>query len=636
MAAVGRKVGRHHIAFYRSWLLGLDLREIADRYLETGLDLRVARTTLQWVKDSIRQVSLRHGRHREARLLRLRLTHDLEGTYRALPSLEEFQEEHDPHGALRESELIRCYLEAYPEAAAPKARRRQRMIDRQIKALAWVEPLLTTSPVTDDPVQAWFDAAIACRLVSAGLTTIGLLMDCIRSRGYRWWTAVPRLGEKGATRIVSWLQGYEDALGVLPDQSLHPLRSIPAQQLVLHRDRGLAVVPLEAHSVTNDLAGSSGSNRFNGPPRIEARDDNQAILSWLASKAGSPNTARAYRKEAERMLLWAVMERGKALSDLSVEDCTAYRAWLGMLGRTEEMAWPYRLPQRQWIGRRNTPRHSNEWRPFDGPLSASSVRQALTIINGLFEWLVRVQYCAFNPWDAVGKAQLRQEAAPPEVEMTRAFSQGEWRYLIDTVQALPRDEASLRLGFVLHLAHSTGMRLSELVESQTGRIYTMPLRDQLGVRWMLKILGKGNKWRAAPLSDQVMTLLQEYLQVRGLHSAPFENAPTTPLIARIGANLPITPSALYKLLREVFQKSAATLEKSGRKQESKAFARASVHWLRHTCGSHLGAAGVPVNMIQSLLGHASLATTSIYTDADEEDLWRIVTHQERAGHAVEV
>lgn len=84
----------------------------------------------------------------------------------------------------------------------------------------------------------------------------------------------------------------------------------------------------------------------------------------------------------------AVIERGKALSDLNVEDCTAYRDWLSSLGRTQPDQWPFRLPQEDWIAPRNTPRFSSDWRPFDGALSASSVKHALTILAACLNgWL---------------------------------------------------------------------------------------------------------------------------------------------------------------------------------------------------------------------------------------------------------
>jgi site-specific recombinase XerD len=93
------------------------------------------------------------------------------------------------------------------------------------------------------------------------------------------------------------------------------------------------------------------------------------------------------------------------------------------------------------------------------------------------------------------------------------------------------------------------------------------------------------------------------------------------LISRLGSQDPVTGSALYKTLRTVFHQAAECLAADGKDQEAKAFRRATVHWLRHTCGAHLASSGVPVNLVQKLLGHASLATTSIYTETDDERLW---------------
>lgn len=618
MPCADRKIGRHHLAFYRGWLQGLDLRLLSDLYLETGLDLRLAKATLAWLRDTLSQAALRQGRRGEARLLRLHLA---TGQAPTIPTLDEFREEHDPDGFYREEELIRLYLERYPQAADRKIRQRQRLIERQLKALDVIEHLLATEPVPSDPVSAWFDKPVADRMVLAGIPTIGALLDRIRNRGYRWWITVPKLGEKGAARIVAWLRGYESSLGPLPDHATAPVRSLPAPMLVQARRHETAIVPMEALAVPEDLSGRRGSNRHPAPPRIKAEHDHEAILSWLSAKAGSPHTFRAYRKEAERLLLWAVIERGKALSDLTVEDCAAYRDWLSLLGRTNPEQWPFRIAQSEWIGKRNTPRFSPNWRPFDGPLSATSVRQALTILSSLFEWLARVQYCAFNPWDAVGRKLAVSPDAPEDVELTRVFSTGQWDYLMAFLDTLPADEAASRLRFTLPFAQATGLRLSELVDASVGRLYTMPLKDGLGVRWMLKVLGKGGKWRAVPMPSRVINLLREYLARRGLDPDPLANPPETPLISRLGSQEPMTGSALYKTLRTVFHQAAESLAADGKDQEAKAFRRATVHWLRHTCGAHLASSGVPVNLVQKLLGHASLATTSIYTETDDEQLW---------------
>jgi len=630
VSATERRVGRHHIAFYRGWLQGVDLRILADRYLETGLDLRIAKATLAWLRDTFSRVALRHGKRRESRLLRLHLS---AASSTPLPSLEDFRAECDPSGFYGEKELIQLYLEAYPQARDQRARRRKRLLEEQLQALAWIEELLATDPVPDDPVAAWLEPQVADRLAKAGIATIGALIERIRLRGYRWWVSVPKLGEKGAARILAWLDGYKRSLGELPQYARHPVRAQQANALVEARPRETGIVPIEAFVLPQELSGEHGSNRHPQPPIIEAANDYQAVRAWLAAKASSPNTARAYRKEAERLMLWAIVERGKPLSGLSVEDCAAYRNWLSMLGRTPDGEWPFRIPQSRWIGARNTPRHSPAWRPFDGPLSPQSIRQALLILSGLFAWLVRVQYCAFNPWEAVGRKLAPMPEAPPEIELSRAFSKGQWQYLTEYVERQPMDAYHVRLRFLLAFAYATGMRLAELVGARTGHIYAVPLRQQLGVRWMLKVQGKGGKWRAVPLAGHLVEALGQYLAARGLDPDPLANPADTPVLARLTSNRPMSASAIYKTLDETFRRAAAALRASGRHQEAKDFDRASVHWLRHTRASHLASDGVPVNLIQKLLGHASLATTSIYTESDDERLWTEIERHDRNAFA---
>jgi site-specific recombinase XerD len=630
MANLDRKLGRHHLAFYRGWLQGLALKTLADRYLETGLDLRLARSTLTWIQDTIRQAALRHGRHGEARLLRLPLSRSQPDVPVEIPALEDFQADRDPSGFYNEDELIRLFLETYPQAADKKSRQRQKLIGRQIEALVWVEQLLATDPVPGDLVSAWFDGAVADRLILADIPTIDALMDRIRHKGYRWWMTVPKLGEKGAARVVQWLRGYELALGSLPDHALSPLRSLSVPVRLGQRHPQTAIVPIEAFAVPANVDGTSGSNRWPGRPRIEAENDLQAIHAWLATKSGtgtrSGPTARKPSEcccgpssSAEKRFPICLSMTAPAIGT----GCPCWGAAASINGHSTSQ-------QTDWIAPRNTPRFSADWRPFDGALSASSVKHAITILGSLFEWLVRVQYCAFNPWDAVGKTLVVQQEAPDNIELTRVFSVAQWQFLMNHLHGMVQTDHTGRLRFALPFAHATGLRLSELVDAKTGRLYTMPLRDGTGVRWMLKVLGKGGKWRAVPVPDRIIALLREFLARRGLDSDPLANPPDTALIPRAGSNEAISPSGLYKAIRGLFQDAAHALQTSGKAHDARAFERASVHWLRHTCGSHLGSSGVPVNLIQKLLGHASVATTSIYTESDEERLWLEVADREES------
>jgi len=93
------------------------------------------------------------------------------------------------------------------------------------------------------------------------------------------------------------------------------------------------------------------------------------------------NTRRAYCKEAERFWLWAIMHKGKALSSMSDEDCIEYRDFL---------ADPQ--PRSRWCGDRGREGWSPLWRPFEGPLSASAHRYAVSILKDLYGLLVDQNY----------------------------------------------------------------------------------------------------------------------------------------------------------------------------------------------------------------------------------------------------
>jgi hypothetical protein len=76
------------------------------------------------------------------------------------------------------------------------------------------------------------------------------------------------------------------------------------------------------------LSGRQGTNRAAGHRQISADTDRQAVLAWLARCADSPNTLANSRREAERLLLWALIEAGKPLSSLTHEDLLRYQRFL--------------------------------------------------------------------------------------------------------------------------------------------------------------------------------------------------------------------------------------------------------------------------------------------------------------------
>ena len=98
------------------------------------------------------------------------------------------------------------------------------------------------------------------------------------------------------------------------------------------------------------LSGANGENRSTAFCYIQAQHDLDAVRAYLNRYRDQPKTLRAYTKELERFLLWAVVLRGKALSDLRVDDCEAYKDFL-------------KSPDPRFVGERFA-RHSPRWRPF--------------------------------------------------------------------------------------------------------------------------------------------------------------------------------------------------------------------------------------------------------------------------------
>ena len=159
-----------------------------------------------------------------------------------------------------------------------------------------------------------------------------------------------------------------------------------------------AIRPLEHLQLPSGLDGVAGSNRASSSAvkQINADNDRQAIETWLEEFRDSPQTLRHYRKESERLLLWAIMERAKPLSSLTREDFVAYEHFL-----------LNPQPVDRWCGPK-APRYSENWKPFSGPLSASSQRTALLIINSLFNYLVSAGYLAGNPLALIRRRGRKQ------------------------------------------------------------------------------------------------------------------------------------------------------------------------------------------------------------------------------------
>jgi site-specific recombinase XerD len=616
-----RKIGVTQMAFYRGWLQGMPLRDVADLYLETGIDLRKAKATLVWIQDTLRRAALRHGRRSEARLLRLRVGEGRTSSKSAhVPTIDEYRHRVDPSSFWSHDELMAQYREQYPEAFDRRGQRRAALLTRQVAALTWLEQLVVTAPVREDPLASWLDETLTARLHSVQLVTVGDLIALMTDHGYHWYTAVPGIGRTKATRLLRWLQSAPQTLGTLPITVLTRPRKLPSRATIrpLVLVGGTAcpsIVPMDAALVPARVRTPAVE------PLIDAPDDRAAIVTWLDARANSSATRRAYRKETERLLLWALNERRRTLGDLTVEDCTGYRDFLMGLGRTPIADWPWQLSQEMWCSPRHTARHHPRWRPFEGALSARSVLYALSVVRSFFAWLTAVAYISRDPWPAVA-APTALPGPAPQQELTRRLSNEAWQKLQACVASMP-SPARERADALLWLAITTGLRRTELVSVTTDQLYSRP-RKHGGIRWMLNVLGKGGKWRVVPMPDATMDRLKAWWVRLGMPSCPTDLPAGTPLVGRLDGQ-PLTSSGVAQLVVSLLQRGQAACRETGDWEAAQVLTKATTHWLRHTSGGMLGDAGVPPSQIHQLLGHASIATTSIYTTTQKEEFFDSVS-----------
>ncbi|MBL0726591.1 tyrosine-type recombinase/integrase [Piscinibacter sp. HJYY11] len=381
------------------------------------------------------------------------------------------------------------------------------------------------------------------------------------------------------------------------------------------------LVTLDRLQIPATVSGVGGANRARGRSQIAALDDRSAVLSWLARFTDSPATLASYRKESERLLLWCVLQHRRALSDLTHEDLLVFQRFL---------ADPQ--PAERWVmapGARQ-PRSSPLWRPFAGPLSPASQRQALSILNGLFNWLVEAGYLTGNPL-ALG----RRKAAPRAARMSRFLPHEHWQEVKTTIHALPtlseRDAArAARTRWLFSLLYLGGLRVTEACVTTMQGFFCRRSADGRE-RWWLEVTGKGGKARLIPATDELMSELVRYRRSCGLRALLMAGDNSPLLRSLIGEPKALARSAVHEIVKDIVRQTAARLRARGPEHEAAAahIDRVSSHWLRHTAGSHQSDS-VDLKVVRDNLGHSNIATTSIYVHS-EDDARHDATN---AGHRV--
>lgn len=283
-------------------------------------------------------------------------------------------------------------------------------------------------------------------------------------------------------------------------------------------------------------------------------ESHRAVAAYLdhvsIDKGLSANTVAAYRRDLARFEAF-LEERGiDSLSRVDESDVLAHVAQMSESG-----------------------------------LARTSIARMVVAVRNLYRFAVAEGYTEANP-----AAEVQPPKAP--MRLPKALSIGEVQALLDapdrtTVEGT-RDAA------LLELLYGTGARISEIVALDVDEVTRVLADPDAGLR----LIGKGDKERIVPLGSYARDALDAWL-VRGRPELSGRGRPTPALLLnQRGGRL--SRQSAWAVLQRAVSRAGLTVE-------------VSPHTLRHSYATHLLDGGADVRVVQELLGHASVATTQIYT-----------------------
>ncbi|QJY32565.1 site-specific tyrosine recombinase XerD [Diaphorobacter sp. JS3050] len=218
---------------------------------------------------------------------------------------------------------------------------------------------------------------------------------------------------------------------------------------------------------------------------------------------------------------------------------------------------------------------------------ATSANRRLTVLRRYFHWALRERRIAADP-------TVRLQAARQPLRVPKTLTQAQ----VEALLHAPDDATPLGLRdrTMLELMYASGLRVSELVTLKT---FHLGLAE--GV---LRVMGKGGKERLVPFGEEAHRWLQRYL-AEGRGAILGRQQTDDLFVTQRGA-------AMSRVMFWVIVKKCA--------QAAGITAPLSPHTLRHAFATHLLNHGADLRVVQLLLGHADISTTTIYTHVARERL----------------
>lgn len=300
------------------------------------------------------------------------------------------------------------------------------------------------------------------------------------------------------------------------------------------------------------------------PEITQAERQMRGYLDYLAVERGaSAHTVNAYRRDLRKYASFLSHRGISRLDAVSESDITGFVAWL----------------QDGDSGHR--------------ALSAASATRALVAVRSLHSFQVREGFVEASPAAQVHPPRLARR-------LPKALSLAQVEAILSTPD--PSTVTGLRDQALLELLYGTGARIAEVVAIDVDEARAFLADPDVGLR----LFGKGRKERIVPVGSFARSAVEAWL-VRG-----------RPVFAERASQG--GPALLLNSLGRRLSRQSAWQILSTAGERAGIVEPISPHTLRHSFATHLLDGGADIRVVQELLGHASVATTQIYTKVTAEHL----------------
>jgi integrase/recombinase XerD len=283
------------------------------------------------------------------------------------------------------------------------------------------------------------------------------------------------------------------------------------------------------------------------------------------------------------------VEKGLSVNTLEAyrRDLAALSQWLGRPSQQRQLAAISLDDLRQYLDDLRARKLANR-----------SIARQVTTLRGFFGFLLEEGEMAHNPAELLVSPKIGA-SLPKYLDHER---------MAELIEAPDNAKPTgLRDHAMLDLLYATGLRVSELIKLRVADL------DEYG--GVLRVIGKGNKQRLVPVGKAALGSVEEY---RAQQREQLLGGRVSPFLFVTARGTAMTRQGFWKLLR-------------GHGKQAGIFRSLSPHVLRHTFATHLLEGGADLRSVQTMLGHADIGTTQIYTHVMRSRLRQTVDqHHPRA------